>query len=244
MARKLADLETMMLVQDFQPQHWNWTDDEKKQLGNLDEMGKIIKSRLENAGCEILEMHGIRHDKDENKIWNEYKMDYDINFQSNHAHFIAKFKKGKGKTLPELAKIVGVEESYIEKPKSGRYAFDNMLSYLIHIKYDKKYQYDVHTVYTFAGKKYIEHYRERYESWMRGRAKKSVASTKELVDFLINGIADGAITFDNIVSNEEWMKVYIINSSRIDTAIIAREKAIKQQKLLNTPNYQESLGQK
>ena len=51
MARKLADLETIMLVQDFQPQHWNWTNDEKKQLtiNDGDWAGKVSKE-LEAMG--------------------------------------------------------------------------------------------------------------------------------------------------------------------------------------------------
>ena len=53
MAKRLADLGIAQITQDFLPEHWNWTDDEKKQLGNIDEMGKIIKTRLEKAGCEI-----------------------------------------------------------------------------------------------------------------------------------------------------------------------------------------------
>ena len=78
MAKRLADLGIAQITQDFLPEHWNWTDDEKKQLGNIDEMGKIIKTRLEKAGCEIQEMYAIEHDKDEKKLWNEYKHAYEI----------------------------------------------------------------------------------------------------------------------------------------------------------------------
>lgn len=226
MARKLANLTLAQITQDFLPEHWkDWTDEEKKHLGNVEEMGKIIKSHLQNAGCEIEEMYAIKHDKDEKKLWNEYKMAYEVQFTSNHAHFVIKFKKDKGKTLPELASAVGVEENYIEKPRSGRYAYDNMLSYLIHIKYDKKYQYDVHSVYTLAGRDYVEHYREKYESWLKGRAKRSLQSAKELSDFLVNGIADGNIEFKDIAMDDEWKKAYILFSNKIDRALNAKLKA-------------------
>ena len=119
MATKQAKLTILTFAQDFQSGHWNWTDGEKKKLGDVEEMGKIIKSRLENAGCEIQEMYAVKHDKDEKRWWNEYKKDYEVQFKSNHAHFVIKFEKGKGKTLPELAREIGIEENYIEKPKSG-----------------------------------------------------------------------------------------------------------------------------
>ena len=96
MATKQAKLTILTFAQDFQSGHWNWTDGEKKKLGDVEEMGKIIKSRLENAGCEIQEMYAVKHDKDEKRWWNEYKKDYEVQFKSNHAHFVIKFKNGNG----------------------------------------------------------------------------------------------------------------------------------------------------
>ena len=57
MARKEANLNNILFSQDFLPEHWNWTDVEKAHLGNVAEMGEIIKTRLENGGCEIEEMY-------------------------------------------------------------------------------------------------------------------------------------------------------------------------------------------
>ena len=71
MAREKADLGSVLFAQDFLEEHWKWTDKEKEKLGDIEEMGKIIKARLEAGGCEIAEMYGIKHDKDERKIWNE-----------------------------------------------------------------------------------------------------------------------------------------------------------------------------
>ena len=103
-----------LFAQGFLPQYWNWTDEEKTHIGNITEMGEIIKTRLENGGCEIAEMYAIKHDKDEQKIWNEYKMIYEVKFTSNHAHFVIRFKKGD--KLAVLASLIGVEPSFIEKP--------------------------------------------------------------------------------------------------------------------------------
>ena len=201
-------------------------------MGNVEEMGKIIKSRLEKAGCEIEEMYAIMHDKDEKRLWNEYKKAYDTALTSSHGHFVVKFQKGKGKTLPELASAVGLEENYIEKPHSGRYAYDNMLSYLIHIKYDKKYQYSPSSVYTIAGKDYMEYNSERHESWVKGKAKKTIENTKELLNFILLGIASGEIFFNDICLDEEWKKVYALNSAKIDKALEARARVDGQQQYI------------
>ena len=234
MARKVANLESVLFAQDFLPEHWDWSAAEKSKLGDVEEMGKIIKSRLENGGCEIVEMYAIKHDKDENKIWDEYQMIYVLKFTSNHVHFVIKFQKGKGKTLTEIASLIGIEPNFIEKPKRGRYAYDNMLSYLTHIKYDKKYQYNAHSVYTFAGKAYIDHYRERHETWMRGRAEKSVVDAKQLLNYLKVGIAKGEILLDDIVMNEEWKFVYILHKDQLDKIFEAKKETDnRREKLLS-----------
>lgn len=222
MATKQANLTILSFAQDFLPEHWNWTDEEKKKLGDVEEMGKIIKSRLENAGCVIQEMYAVKHDKDEKRWWNESKKEYELHFKSNHAHFVIKFQKGKGKTLPELASSIGIGENYIEKPKSGGHSYDNMLSYLIHIKYEKKYQYDVNAVYTIVGKKYIEYYREQYETWTRGRAEISVNNSKTLINFLKMGILKGEITKEDIAKNEEWLYAYALHKEQFDKAFEGR----------------------
>lgn len=223
MARTEATLDSILFAQDFLHQHWDWNNNEKAQLGNVEEMGKIIKSRLEKGGCEIAEMYGVKHDKDEKKIWNEYKMVYELQFTSNHAHYVIKFKKGKGKILKELADLIGIETNYIEKPKRGRYAYDNMLSYLTHIKYDKKFQYPVSSVVTLAGRNYIEYYRERREAWIRGRAERSIADAKQLYNFLRDGIIKGEITLNNLVENKEWQYVYVLHKDRFDKLLQSRK---------------------
>lgn len=216
MARKEANLSCVLLAQDFQPQHWNWTDEEKTHLGNITEMGEIIKNRLENGGCLIAEMYAIKHDKDEQKIWNEYKMIYEVKFTSNHVHFVIRFKKGD--KLAVIASLIGVEPNFIEKPQRGRYAYDNMLSYLTHIKYAKKYQYDAHDVVTIAGKPYIEYYRERHESWTQGRAVITETELRKTFKFLEHKIFTGEITMQEIIFNKEYKIVYRKYRRKIDEA--------------------------
>lgn len=234
MARKEADLGSVLFAQDFLPQHWNWTDIEKAKLGDLDEMGKIIKSRLENGGCEIAEMYCIKHDKDEHKIWNEYKMIYEVNFTSLHVHFVIKFRKGK--TLGELATLIGIEPNFIERPRRGGHAYDNMLSYLTHIKYAKKYQYHVSSVHTIVGKQYKEYYAERREAWLRGRAERNVLDAKQLKNFLVNGIITGEITEMDLLENEEWKYAYILNYDNFNTLLTNTKRANAKAKKLFSDN--------
>ena len=224
MAREEATLNNIMVTQDFLPEHWDWTALEKSALGNIGEMGKIILSRLENGGCEIDEMYAVLHDKDETKLWDENKRVYTTKFTSNHAHFVIKFTKGKGNTLLELAKIIGLESNFIEKPKRGRYAYDNMLSYLTHIKYDKKYQYNVSNVITIKGKEYIQYYSERHEAWMRGRAERSVKDAKALLNYMRDGIAKGTITKDDIALDENMSYVYSLKKAQLQPIFDAKKE--------------------
>lgn len=226
MARKNADLETVLMAQDFLHEHWNWTNAEKTKLGDVMEMGKIIKARLENAGCEIEELYAIKHDKDNKKMWNNYKMIYELKFTSNHAHFVIKFKKGKGKPLNEIALAIGVEENFIEKPKRGRYSYDNMLSYLTHIKYPKKYQYSPDSVCTIAGKDYMEYFSERREAWMIGRAEKIIKDSHNVINFLKVGILKGEITKEDLITDNEWKLVYGLHKTLLD-GMFDRKNAIQ-----------------
>ncbi len=46
-----------------------------------------------------------------------------------------KFKdKESGLTYTKIAEAIGLAPQYVEKAKPGRFAFDNMLAYLIHAK--------------------------------------------------------------------------------------------------------------
>lgn len=222
MATEEAVLNNIMVTQDFVPEHWDWSDAEKTALGDSEKMGQIILTRLENGGCEVAEMYAILHDKDEAKLWDENERVYTTKFTSNHAHFVIRFTKGN--TLLELAKIIGLEANYIEKPKRGRYAYDNMLSYLTHIKYDKKYQYDVHSVVTIKGKDYMEYYRERHEAWIRGRAERSVKDADALLNYMKDALAKGEITKNDIALDKNMKYVYALKKRQLDTIIEAKKE--------------------
>lgn len=201
MAERMANLGIMQIAQDFLFEHWNWTDVEKAKLGDVAEMGEIIKARLENAGCEIEEMYGIEHDKDEHKMWNQCKKTYELPFDSHHAHFVIKLRKGRRKTIPELALAVGIEKKFIEKPLSGEHAYGNMLSCLIDIESPTKYRYKPSSVCTIAGKTYMEHYS----------------------DFLKADIIKGEITIDNIFADDDLKLAYTLHKNMFDDAFATKK---------------------
>lgn len=235
--KKEAKLTYFILAQDYLPEHWNWTDDEKKALQDTQKVAEIIKNRLEKGGCLIEEMYAITHDKDEKKMWDEYKMAYYIKFSSNHIHVLVKFAKGGGETLNKIAHLIGVESNYIEKPKPGRYGYDNNLAYLIHIKYERKYQYDPHTVVTLAGKGYIEYYRENHESWIKGRAIQTIRTAKEELDLLKIKIIDGEVTETDIVMDDNYSRIYMMYPNEIRAVLKSRQKiTFARQSLQKDPN--------
>lgn len=200
--KKAAYLTTFMLSQDYIPAHWDWTDDEKTSLGICLNTANVIYNRLMNAGIPVKEAYAITHDKDEHEIWDEYQNKYITNFTSNHIHFMAKLEKGC--TLTDLAGIIGVSENFIEKPKAGRYSYDNLLSYLIHIKYPSKYQYDPHDVVTICGTDYIKYYRENHRNWMHGRAERIAQEAKfRLIDIKML-IMNGEITLEELISDDKY----------------------------------------
>ena len=62
--KRMANLTTFMLGQDFLPEHWKWTPTELESLGACDSAAKVILERLRAAGLEVIEAYAIAHDKD------------------------------------------------------------------------------------------------------------------------------------------------------------------------------------
>ena len=212
--KKMANLTTFMLVQDYQANHWNWSDEEKAQLATPNETAKVIYDRLIAADVEVKEAYAINHDKDEHELWDEYQRSYVVAPTSSHIHFLAKLNTGV--PLDAIAKITGVASSFIEKPKRGRYAYDNMLSYLIHIKYPNRYQYEPHDVITLAGRDYMEYYSSRKWQWMQGCAEKLVQEAKHSIPVIEQMIVNGELTEEEFFTNPKYETIGILEYKRIE----------------------------
>lgn len=216
MADVKANLRTFMLTQDFDPEHWVWSPDELTALSSCDAAARIIAARFAAAGFPLEEAYAICHDKDEKTLWDEYHSKYVRKVSGPHIHFVAKLGKANALPLERIASIAGVDPAFIEKPKTGRYAYDNMLAYLIHIKYADKYQYDPQAVITLAGKHYMDYYSDRYKAWMQGRANRVEAATELTFKEVRKMIMDGKLSKKELVTNPRYKYVYIENVSAID----------------------------
>lgn len=234
MARKENDLTAFMLVQQLDTDYYDWTDEEKKAIESKDCLAitNVIGERLHAAGMIVAEMHCIIHDKDNREVWDNTVNNYVIEQKPEHIHCLVRFwkdEKGKlhGGTLPKISQVIGVEPQYIEKPKKGSYAYDNMLAYLIHIKYADKAQYEPESVCSggmaIAGepqyKPYMEYYNERKKEWLDGRAKMKVEQAKMSIDILEEKILTGEVCRNQILLTDQFYDIYARNKRRCDDAL-------------------------
>ena len=233
--KKPANLTTFMLSQDYLPEHWDWTPAEKNILISASNtadsaklVGAVIFDRLIAAGFDIEEAYAITHDKDEHVIWSEYKSQYITSFTSHHIHFVAKLKKGA--PLEQISDAIGVAPNYIEKPRAGRYSYDNMLSYMIHIKYPQKYRYDARSVVTFAGKDYFNgYYSECHKQWMHGRAERIELETRMTLKDVEMMIMDGQLSQKDLVLKPEYRYVYQKHRAHLLDLIAVHIQYLKDQ---------------
>ena len=133
--KKQANLTCVMIVQQLDPKYWiDWEEDiiNKAESGEIKPLIKQLVKRLNDGDCEVSEAYGILHDKDKISVWNQEKMKNVIESKTKHVHVLLKFSKGD--TINSLAIKAGVDPQYIEKAKSGRYGYDNLLAYLVHAK--------------------------------------------------------------------------------------------------------------
>lgn len=220
MARKENDLTACMITQALQAEYWKWSDDELKAIESNDVkiITDIIVKKLESAGMVVAEARGIIHDSDTVMEWDELAMQEVISYKSHHIHVVVKFEKGKGGILSKIATAVGLEPQFVEKPGKGRYAYDNMLSYLIHIKYADKHQYDASAVYTARGDSYVKIFHEREQDWLKGRAKVQVQKAKVDADWLEEKIITGEVTKQQVMLTDEYFAIYARNKRRMEDA--------------------------
>ena len=119
-----------------------------------------------------------------------------------------------------------------------------MLSYLIHIKYPKKYQYDPHNVTTFVGKGYIEYFRECHRRWMHGRAVRILAEAECDLSDVKRMIMEGEIGERELLTDKRFEYVYQLHMRKLDKMVEdhisftkRREKAIKKEGKFSKRGY-------
>lgn len=152
-SKKEDKLSMCMITQAYYPEYWNadkWDADVIKDA-KLREITYKIANYLKAEGAEVDAVYGITHDRDTRQIWDSKLKQNIIENKHLHGHWVVKFKdKENGLTYTKIAEAIGLAPQYIEKAKPGRFAFDNMLAYLIHAKDSEKFAYSADDVVSFV----------------------------------------------------------------------------------------------
>lgn len=184
-------------------------------------------------------VYAIIHDKDSREVYDETQDMMVTDYKPTHLHAVVVFRKPmegrQGLVLPlidQIATHVGVAPQYVEKAGKGRFAKSNMLSYLIHAKDEGKYQYDANEVATWLASdcdeipyKFV--YEQEKSRWERGRyakknnSKEAVEDEKALLEMLLEKLANGRITKNEILLSDEYYQVYRKNINKMRDAEIA-----------------------
>jgi hypothetical protein len=214
------------LTQYLDPSYWTWAADDPTGASLLQQGAEALLAyvvqRLEAIGCEVIEAYGIVHDKDEREVWSDTEKALVVEPKPEHLHAVIKFaSRAKSAPLDRLAFGIGVEPQYVEKPGRGRYAFDNMLSYLTHVKYADKHQYASSEVATVRGPDYLGIDAQRREAWLKGRAHVKKKVVAENFEDMRERVLQGEITRDQIMLTDELFDIYSRHQREIDDALSA-----------------------
>lgn len=220
MSKKEAKLSCIMIAQQLEPKYWyGWDEDliNSVKNGELTPLLEEVVNRVSEIAM-VSDAYAIIHDKDVNEIYDLETHTIKTEPENVHVHILLKFSKGA--TLISLALQLGIESQYIEKAKSGRYAFDNFLAYLIHAKDSEKFQYDPNEVTTLHGKNYLDVVTERYKSWNKGRAKKDISKSNTSLDDIYLQILNQQISKQEILSDPKLQIIYALNKTKINEAFM------------------------
>ena len=226
MAKQENNPTSIGLTQYLDPSYWTWAAEDANGAALLQQgAGAILAyvvQRLEAIGCEVVEAYGIVHDKDEREVWSDTEKTLVVEPKPDHLHAVIKFaSRAKSAPLDRLAFGIGVEPQYVEKPGRGRYAFDNMLSYLTHVKYADKHQYAPSEVATVRGPDYLGIDAQRRETWLKGRAHVKKKVVAENFEDMRERVLQGEITRDQIMLTDELFDIYSRHQREIDDALSA-----------------------
>lgn len=217
--KKEAKLNMCMLTQSLvldEGKPFAWAERQLAQWasGDANQMLDALLWRLLDSDYKtaVEEMHVITHNKDVME---------DGTPKRDHGHVIMKFREGR--TLSELANDIGVEAQYIEKAQRGRYAWDNMLAYLIHAKDKKKHQYEPTEVASWSKKgdvSYIEIEKEARTRWAKGASVKAEkeAKSRDNVAELVEQAYAGSLTKNQMLLDDGLYMIYCRNAREFDDA--------------------------
>ena len=258
MAKENA-VKHFMIVEELKEEYFKgWTDEELKSVevarqGDPSAMVNTIFQKLVTPQGDYLcvAAYGIVHNDDWRTKWDETEKKELKEKKVDHIHILCKVwdeKWPKGVHLKLIADTLGIRQSDIERPKAGKFSYDNMLAYLIHAKDADKTLYDPQKVFsnglTLNGKDalfddYQTIYDNRKQEWERGRAKKTKDRAKVDVDLLVEKVLTGQVTRSQVVLTDDYYNVYSRNSRVIDDAfkVYGERRAYKTLQALENGEY-------
>lgn len=238
--KKQAKLTCVMIAQQFDTEFWIGWDKDLILSKSIKDILTEMVNRV-NTVATVSEAYGIKHDKDTLELYDSETDSFYQELKSEHGHFLLKLSEGA--TLIDLALAIGVEPQYIEKAKSGRYGYDNLLAYLIHSKDPDKFQYLPSDVITILGKNYLEVYKEKFSSWYKGRTKKEVKNASEEIDLLIADILNEKITKSEILLSSKYLQLYALYKTKVNEAFmtLGEVKATRTKKALENGEFKKSI---
>lgn len=212
-------------TQQLKPEYWTWASDPQNATA-LDcdalSLGSYLVQRLEHFGCKVEAAYAIVHDQDMREGWDEVNHCAVMEPKPRHIHGIVKFTDRKSSaSLEQLATFLGLELQYVEKPKAGRYALDNMLAYLVHAKYKDKHQYKPEEVATIKGRDYKDIELERRVSWLKGAAEVKTKAAAVEVEYLRERILEGDVSREQVMLTDALFMVYSRHKTLLDEAFVA-----------------------
>ena len=246
MARLNADLSFFMLVSDYDPAHYNWTEKELSALGDCKATAEVIKKRLEDNGAKVKEMYAIEHKSEKKADSRSEKFHGATDEAKLHYHILARFEPSHGATLEKIAEYIGVPVKVIVDPKRGRYGYPNNLAYLTHIKYENKIQYAPEAVVTLAGTDYMDYYNANKEGWIkRGRAAVAEKGGKTLDRRFREAemkLDSGELTYEELADTEEYCE--LLTNPKYGRKLLTKSNLVKKVCQIHLTNMKKVIADK
>lgn len=180
-----------------------------------------INSKIENLIGENLEhCYTIEHNRCTRDVWNIQEKKYEKEYKNSHAHSVIKVKRKR--TISSIAETLGIEEQYVEKPKTkGPKAESVMLAYLIHACQPSKVPYEPsEVVSSSSATPYEEVWAKNKKEWDLWLSKARNKQAEITVDEILEKIESEEIVDKNqILLTDEYYRCYSRNSKKIDNAL-------------------------
>lgn len=182
---------------------------------------ELVRDRL--SACEVIEAHGIIHDKDEHEVWDEAQGRYVRKPMPPRVHIVLKFRNtGKyngARTLPKIAEALGVAPVYIQKPCRGAHAYEDLLIHLIGSSTRHQYRPDeVKSIVHGNGKPYAKHYMEQQGKWIRHLTVAEKEKASPNLETVLQKIRNGEISKRQMLLTPELYNLYGLNKRRCNDA--------------------------